>query len=381
MTIAFFTNFISHHQVLVADELYKLTNGNYFFVQMIPMPVEYKKNGYPDFSSRPYIVHAWKNKENLKIARELALSVDVMLIGGSESLPFEILRCRKTNKLTLELSERWFKRGFINILSPRLLKWLWYYHTLFAKRKVYKLCCSAYTARDMKYLHAMTNRCFKWGYFTKVEDGSNFVSEDKNTDTTKMMWCSRFVRWKHPEIPVMMSVLLKEKGHKFFIDMYGSGSEKAKTEQLVNKYHVEDIIRFKGNLPNDEILNEMRNHDIFLFTSDKNEGWGAVANEAMSNGCVLVASDEIGSTNYLIEDGKNGFVFKSEDVTSLTEKVEWLISHPYEREIMSHKGYDTIRNIWSPQNASKNLMQLIDDLQHNRDVSIKEGPCSVAKIL
>ena len=34
----------------------------------------------------------------------------------------------------------------------------------------------------------------------------------------------------------------------------------------------------------------MEKADIFLFTSDRREGWGAVANEAMNSACALVVS-------------------------------------------------------------------------------------------
>ena len=54
-------------------------------------------------------------------------------------------------------------------------------------------------------------------------------------------------------------------------------------------------------MPNAKILQEMRKHEIFLFTSDRNEGWGAVSNESMSNGCMLVGSDGIGSIPFLVK--------------------------------------------------------------------------------
>ena len=60
----------------------------------------------------------------------------------------------------------------------------------------------------------------------------------------------------------------------------------------------------------------MRKHEIFLFTSDRNEGWGAVSNESMSNGCILVGSDGIGSIPFLVEDGVSGITFKRANTDS-----------------------------------------------------------------
>jgi len=397
MTIAFFSNFINHHQKLVADELDILTDYNYTFVEMLPMPEWLKKGGYSDFSYLPYVLRAWENEESMRKAKDLAKEVDVALFGGNEVLELEVFRVRNTNKLTFEVSERWLKRGWINLLSPRLLKAKWYYHTLFRKKAVYKLCSSAYGARDEYKLFSFKNRCFKWGYFTKVYNldvEAIRVLPHQISATPTFMWCSRYLMWKHPELPLWMAARLKAKGYKFVLDMYGSGWIYERALKLAYQLDVKDVVNFCGNMPNEQILAAMRKHDIFLFTSDRNEGWGAVANEAMSSGCVLVASQAIGSVPFLVEDGITGITFKSSHVykgfgrfgdtvdndalDSLCEKVEWLLEHPIERKQIALNGYKTIRNIWSPANAAQKLIQLIEDLQNGRDTSIMEGPCSKA---
>ena len=131
-------------------------------------------------------------------------------------------------------------------------------------------------------------------------------------------------------------------------------------------------------MPNAEVLQQMRQHDIFLFTSDKNEGWGAVANESMANGCCLVGSDAIGSVPYLVTDGATGMIFKSCDLDSLYEKVKYLLDNPEERQRMSKAGHQRMVELWSPENDAKSLLQLIDDLQNGRPSSILQGPCSKA---
>ena len=122
----------------------------------------------------------------------------------------------------------------------------------------------------------------------------------------------------------------------------------------------------------------MRQHDIFLFTSDRNEGWGAVANEAMSNGCTLVASDAIGAVPYVVQDGVNGLIFENNNLDSLYEKVKFLMENPQSRIMMAKQAYISMSEVWSPQNAAKNLLQLIDDLQNGKETSIENGPCSKA---
>ena len=380
MKLVFFSNYLNHHQVLVADELYKRLGNEYCFVATLPVNKTELKGG-ADYSSRPYCILASQSEESHQKAIELAKDAEVCVFGAS-SQEYAVERSRQMNcGLSFEYGERWLKRGWLNLLSPTLRHWWKNYFLFYRHKPFYKLCCSGFVSQDDEKLRAYKNRHYKWGYFTLVDEDFEVEASSQDASTseiTPLMWCGRFLKWKHPELPVLMAAKLKEKGFNFQLDFYGTGSEENKTKNLVDSLGLNDVIKFYGALPNEEILREMRKHRIFLFTSDKNEGWGAVANESMAKGCVLVASDAIGSSPYLIEEGFNGFMFKSCDVESLTEKVEWLLTHPTELAQMKRNAYVHMRDVWSPRKAAEALLRLIDDLTNGRDTSIVEGPCSKA---
>lgn len=382
MTITYFSNFLNHHQANVADELYEKLGADYTFVELCPIYDWLLKGGYSDLSSRPYVLQAWRSPENYRKAERLSLNSGVALFGGPETLKLEVLRA-KTGKLTFDVSERWLKHGILNLASPRLLRYFWYYYMVFSKENVYKLCSSAYACGDHYKLHSFKNRCYKWGYFTRVDDfpletSANFDVSSGETEVHHLMWCARFLRWKHPELPVRLARRLKDRGYKFVLDMYGSGDELKNTKRLVSELDVTDVVHFFGNLPNEEILEQMRRHEIFLFTSDQNEGWGAVLNESMSNACAVVASNMIGSVPFLIENDSNGLIFRSEDLDSLEENVSRMLDDPECRRRIASNAVRTMRNVWSPSNAADSLLRLIADLQAGCDTSITLGPCSKA---
>lgn len=383
MKIAFYTNFINHHQVPVADELFKLTKGDFYFIETIKIPESFIKNGYPDFSSRPYLIQTWMSEENRNKADEICKNADVVIFASSGiSFKYGVLRA-KTGKLAFEVGERWLKQGLKNLLSPHLIKNLWYYHTLFRNKPIYKLCSSAFAANDQYLMHSYIDKCFKWGYFPTLSDSRKLENRNitfDNKNVYQIMWCARFLDWKHPELPIKVAALLKNKGYHFIINMYGSGIEEEKSKLLAKELCVEDVVKFCGNLPNSEILNTMFNHDIFLFTSDRNEGWGAVLNEAMSNNCAVVASNKIGAVPFLIENGENGYIFNSNDLNSLEEKLIFLFENPSEIKRIANNAYRTINEIWSPNNAAKNLILLCEDLLFGgKGDIIANGPCSIAK--
>lgn len=379
MTIAFFSNFFNHHQKMVADQLYELTDGGFTFVETVPLPSQFIKAGYPDLSETAYVLKAWESPSAHLEAIGLAKSADVAIFDGPEALDFEIIRARKSNMISFDVSERWLKKGFLNILSPRLLKFLFYYLTLFRSKRVYKLCASAFCANDMYKLNIFKNRCFKWGYFTPAPefDVSSIVSK-KFTGTPTFMWCARFIDWKHPEIPVFLARKLKDDNIECKFEMYGSGPLVPMINKLISKLDVSDIVTLKGNVSNDNIHRKMRTSDIYLFTSDRNEGWGAVANEAMANACVVIASDQIGSTPYIINDGINGRIFPSGNVESLFEIVKSVISNPVAARSMAIEAHKTLNNEWSARTAAQNFINLSTSLSGSLDMMPKSGPGSLA---
>lgn len=361
MKLVFVTNYINHHQVHLADEFYFLLGDGYKFISTMDIPVERRKLGYPDYSERPYHIMAYKSQEIYNSALQYIYDADVVIVG---SAPQKMITPRiQTGKLVFRYNERWFKSKPWYLTGLRGWWNIYINHLRYNKKPIYMLCASAFTAQDVNAVGAYKNKCYKWGYFTKVEDFDVETLINRDSDRIlQIMWCARFLKWKHPELPVKLSARLKSKGYKFMIDMFGSGEELEAIKNLAKKMNVEDVVRFCGNKPNDEILAEMRRHDIFLFTSDRNEGWGAVLNEAMSNGCTVVGSDEIGSVPFLIEDGVNGCIFKSRNLDSLEKKVVFLIENPNIRLNMAKNAYHTMSSIWSPANAARQFIRLIDSL-------------------
>lgn len=378
MTISFFTDIVNHHQIYVADELYKLCKGNYYYIATKPLSQKLIDKGYPDLSDRPFVLKAWESESLKEKAYDLAINSDIAIFMGSSMEHYEIPRL-KLNKLTFEYSERWLKRGLINILSPNLIKHQLMYYIYGRKAPLFMLCSSAYAVNDFYFLHSFKNRCFKWGYFPRISDiNINKILESKGNDKVKILWCSRFIGWKHPEIVIHLANRLRADHINFVIDMYGSGEMLHQIIKMIEDHNLNSYIKLKGNIPNENLLEQMRLHDIFLFTSDRNEGWGAVANEAMSNGCLLIASNEIGSVPYLVENGRNGFIYKSGNIDSLFEVTVNAISNSAIRNKNAFNAYNDIKNIWSPQNAALNLLKLINRLQLGIGDLPQEGPCSLS---
>lgn len=377
MKLVFYSLVLNHHQVYVADEFYRLLGDDYAFVETSKCLDN--KGVKEDYSTRPYLVRSWKSKKAYEKAMSLALNAEVCVFSGYEALPFEKARMRK-GLFSFDMGERMLKRGWLNLASSRILKMVMAYHFGgWSKKPLYKLCCSAFAAEDQYKLWSFKEKCFKWGYFTEVKELKDESFKLKASDeSVRLMWCARFIDWKHPEMAVKLAKILKVDGYNFHLDMYGDGEMKPTIQKLIDDFGLTDRICLRGIVPNEQIQEAMANHDIFLFTSDEEEGWGAVANEAMSNKCCLVGSDKIGAVPYLVKDGFNGMVFKNKSVDSLYQQVKYLFDHPAERRMMAEQGYRDIVSLWSPKHAAANLLTLIKDIQNGQLSSIQKGPGSNA---
>lgn len=380
MIITFFFNYLNHHQVLVADEMHKLMGDKFHFVATFPCNPNELKGGL-DYSNRPYCILATESEEAHKRARDFNLHSDVCVYGAG-NLKWELERAKfvrsDDSKLSFEVSERWLKRGWKNVFSPRLIRWWWWYQTEFKQKPFYRLCASAFTAQDDEKLGCYKGRHFKWGYFTEVPlevlDSIFMFSGGP----IKLMWCAKFIALKHPELAIKCAKKLKTDNYDFRLDMYGDGPLRAAFEAKVKEIGLENIITFYGNVPNADVKQAMRDSDIFLFTSDREEGWGAVANEAMAAGCCLVASDRLGSAPYLIRNGINGYKFKNKDAESLYKIVKYLFDNPEVRKQLAMQGYKDIVNIWSPKHAAESFLVLVESIKNKVSNPIQEGPCSQA---
>lgn len=391
MKITFYSLILNNHQVNVADELWELTEHQYCFVELANLQAEHRKGDSHDYSDRAYLLKAWESEEAYNKAMDLALTAECCVFSGVLSLPFQKARM-KAGLLSFDMSERWLKRGIMNLFSPAIFKMFWAYHVWkWAKKPIYKLCCSTFAAADQYRVGTYKEKCYKWGYFTRVEEYEiEPIYHETDHAITSIMWCARYLKCKHPELPVLMAQRLKAKGYQFRLDMYGSGEYENRTKSLVEKLNVADVVTFVGSKPNEELLQDMRKHDIFIFTSDRNEGWGAVANESMANGCALVASDVIGSSPYLIKDGENGLMFKGPESSSgfdapdevalgsLCEKVEWLLDNPSKMGTIQLNAVRQMRDLWNPHIAAIRLLELIECLKNGKDTIFHDGPCSKA---
>lgn len=382
MQITFFSNFLNHHQLPFCLEMTKYQENQFTFVETEPIEQERLDMGYEDMGEKyPFVLKSYKNDECHARALKIGLESDVVIIGSAPEV-FIQERLRK-NKVTFRYTERILKEGLIRILDPRVRYDMWSKNTRYKKKNMYLLCASAYTAYDMQLFGAYPGKKYKWGYFPEVKehDIEQLMLNKKKNKKISILWAGRFLKWKHPEVAVKVAEGLKKAGYQFKLTFIGDGEVKSDLVSYVQQNQLQDVVVFKGFMSPDKVRKHMEEADIFLFTSDFNEGWGAVLNESMNSGCAVVASHAIGSVPFLIKYGINGMVYKNGDDNELLSLVMKLCDDDNLRESIGKQAYRTLAEEWNAKNAVTNFLQLSKSILRGEKRKIISGPCSVAEVV
>ena len=384
MKVTFYSNFLTPHQLPFCLEMRKKLGDDFKFVSAMKIFKWRLDLGFEDLDAKyDFVVRAYKNKKERELAKKLALESDVVIIG---SIPDDLIEERlKLDRLTFRYRARvfCFPDGIKkSLLNKEKLKLYYNRHLKYRKNKnIYMLCANAYGAQDFHKLGLYRDKTFKWGYFIKPAkyDLDKLIENKEKNEITTIVWTARFIKMKHPEVVIKLAQNLKKQGYKFKIQMLGTGELRKSIENKIKEKNLGDVIEVLGSVPNTKVQSYMKKANIFIATSDHNEGWGVVVNEAMNSACAIVVNEKMGSAPYLIGNSKNkrGYMYK--DYNDLEMKVKELLENKSLRRKLSKNAYTYITTEWTPKIAASNLIELFKSILKNRKCKVKKGPASYAE--
>lgn len=371
LKVVFISTLLTPHQIPFCDEMYKLCS-EFTFIQMNNAGEEWMSKGERiRGSDHPYF-QQFSPSDGFT---QIIIDADAVLVGGCDlSLLLPRLKAGKPVFLYLE---RFYKKG-INIRNfIKCIGGTYIHHGRFQKYNVNLLCTGAYCAGDAAIFHNYTGRTYKWGYFPRFEDMDSSVKKQRN----QIIWVGRLIDWKHAEEAVRAVSLIVKTHPDVILKIYGDGDEKNGLIALTEELGLRDNVRIMGAIPAESVKEEMKKTGIFLSTSDYQEGWGAVLNEAMNCRCAVVASHAAGSTPFLIRHGYNGYVYKSGDISQMADYCGKLLDSHELQERFAENAYNTIKNEWSPTQAAERFLCLVEAQTAGKPFPYNSGPCSIAQAI
>ncbi len=156
------------------------------------------------------------------------------------------------------------------------------------------------------------------------------------------------------ELKEIYSIELEVAGSLF------DGESLADLERVIQDKGLSDIVRIHQNLSFKEMRQLYLNSDLFVLPSS-NEPAAYSLLEAMNFGLPVICSDTNGTRCYM-EEGENGYIFKSDDQSDLTKKIERIIQNRDIIEKMGRRSFELVKQNHGPEKFHRNLMDVVKSL-------------------
>lgn len=363
MKVLFLTNQASYHQMHFARAMAaELGEANFRIVFQKPTSAARAEMGWKDDYVEPYILRLWQ------FEAEVASWIDEADVVIQGRFPINAIRHRiKSGKLTLACQERlWKKRPTLGRKLSRLGHFYKNYISV-NKPNYHFLAIGGYAAQDLNQMGFFKGRSWQFGYFI---DAPEYQARPERK-SVELLWCARLSDVKQPNMALDILSGLQQRGIKANLTMIGDGALRGALEAEIESRGIGNSIRLTGWQTQNEVRAHMCQADLFLMTSHHGEGWGLVVNEALSYGCGVVASQELGSAVWLVEQGVSGVLYTEQTLEAKLDNLAKLGRNGI--LAMGEAGNRRMRDMWSSKVAATRTIALCRCLI--------EGDLAVAKQL
>lgn len=186
-------------------------------------------------------------------------------------------------------------------------------------------------------------------------------------DRTILISVGRLVKRKGYEYAIKAVDDLVRQGQAVTYAIIGDGPEEETLRTLVRDIHLEDTVMFLGYRTDEEKYQYLSNADIYILPS-LHEGFGICLLEAMYCGLPIVATNNGGQTDILV-DGRNAFLVPIKNSRVLAEKIDEISSNEKRMKIMASNNRDDIKK-YDIQEIARRYEKIY--LRHNKEVAAND---------
>lgn len=360
----------------LAEALYVLLGDRFVFIAYEKLDDERKRLGWSDVTEK-FVKSYGDNPDE---CQQIIDTVGTLYFGANPHMFHCVEKRIKDGLLTYFHMERILKHGILQFFLPKYTRYYIEQRIKPSKLKnVVILACSAYLKDDLQKLHACTDRTYCFGYFPRYMDADyqSIFKKRKHQDKITILCGGRMIDCKHIDhIIRAYSIAVKSLPEDSTVmEIMGTGKLESKLRNLSKTLGMDGSIHFIGSITPEMVREKMIESDIFISASDKREGWGVVINEAMNSCCAVIASKEMGSVPFLLND-ENGYRFYSGDVSGLASLIVRCVKGEQERMKKSQKAFETIRDVWNAETAAQRLIAYSEAYHIGKKTVFLTGPLS-----
>jgi glycosyltransferase involved in cell wall biosynthesis len=150
---------------------------------------------------------------------------------------------------------------------------------------------------------------------------------------------------------------LRERGD-FTLKIVGDGGAAAEARELVERFHLTDVVEFQGWLRTPELHAALREADVFALPSWA-EGLPNAMVEAMAARVAVLVS-AVGAIPEVITDHESGLLVQPRDGTALLDALAEIVRDGALRERLADKAFEIAKREFAPEPAVDKLVTLIE---------------------
>ena len=133
----------------------------------------------------------------------------------------------------------------------------------------------------------------------------------------------------------------------------------ARIKQMCNEFDISERVIFAGHRKDVPAL--LREIDIFVFPVIRGEGFSRAVLEAMAAGKPVIATDDAGNPEAVIE-GETGHIVPTKDTATLSEKIRDLINNKEKRTSMGVAGRGKVELNFNVKNIVRQIEKVYLDI-------------------
>jgi glycosyltransferase involved in cell wall biosynthesis len=182
------------------------------------------------------------------------------------------------------------------------------------------LAISFFASNYFKNLGVNERKIYHFGYFQKEKTPLKLTPKKS---CISLLFVGQLIERKGIFILLEAIEKLLETHQSFHLSIIGSGILKDDIQQVIKAKNLQNVVEIWGVIDSQNVHKYIAQADLLILPSVF-DGWGIVVNEALQSGIPVLVSDQCGAKE-LINHGKNGFIFKANNLNELKEKLTYFI--------------------------------------------------------
>ena len=246
-----------------------------------------------------------------------------------------------------------------NLLFPSLYKKIFLKMARYTLGKADKLrAVSSSTEAQVKEIN-QTKEITRFPAWVDFDNFKDIVPVRENNKDFKILFIGSVTDRKKPHLIVEAINNLNSKDLKLYVvGPTPNESYLSKLKELVNKYELEEQVIFAGSVDRKSVMEYYSQSNLMILPS-VSEGLARVIFESQATGCPVLVTDAPGMGDIVI-DGQTGYVFESNNLESLTNKIQEIKTNYKDAIHVGKNAKDFILSNYSADNFKFSFKKLFD---------------------